>query len=343
MAAKRGKLSLGRVLDIVSKGREAAEMVGGTVRVDVRVDSLCPRWIALAVRDDLDQHQSGGVVDVRRLGAHPRDEVPADAALVLAGGSDRLVGEVARSYAARGIPVAVVAESSLDVPELDLPEEQARLCDVVSASEREGLDEGLAEWLVGATDKHVSMAANFPFCRQAEAERLERRCALENAAVGAVDLIHGADLPIMCGNQLKLYFDLSASRGKGLGPQRVAGSAVVVGLAFAWREVGRSLVRHTPAGKFAVRAAMGYAGTVATSRLMGLALDAEDGIAALGAGGPQAWAVALGDAVSGLRERVAGAARPKGDDPAAPLSVPAPKEDPADGEYLTYGDGGLVL
>lgn len=343
MAAKRGKLSIGRVLEVVGSGRDAAEMVRGTVRVDVRVDALAPRWMAQAVREDLDQRQSGGVVDVRRLGAHPRDEVPADAAVVLAGGTGRLVAEVVRSYAVRGIPVAVLAESSLDVPELDLSEEQERLCEVIAASDRPSLDVSLAEWLVGATDKHVSMAANFPFCREAEAERLERRCALQNAAVGAVDIIHGADLPIMCGNQLKLYFELSASRGRGIEPQRVAGSAMVVGLAFAWREVGRALVRHTPAGKFAVRAAMGYAGTVATSRIMGLVLDAEDGVASLGQGGPASWAHALGDAISGLRDRVAPTGEGTGPEPEeGPRIAPASDEGSPSPEYLVYGDEGLV-
>lgn len=271
------KIPVSRIMDAIGNGREAAEKVGGAVRVDVRVDPLVPRWIAQAVRDDLDQRQSGGVVDVRRLGAHPLEEGEVDAAVILAGGSDRLVSDVVRSYVGRGVPVAVLAESSLDVPDLRLSEELDRLCTLVAASDRSALDAGLAEWLIGVTDKHVSMAANFPFCREAEAERLERHCAMENAAVGAVDLLHGADLPIMCGNQLKLYFDLAASRGKGLAPQRIAGVALVVGLAFWWRAFGRALVHHAPAGKFAVRAAMGYAGTVATSRVIGVVLDAEDG------------------------------------------------------------------
>lgn len=333
------KVPVSRIVEVVGKGRDAAEMVTGAVRVDVRVDRFAPRWVALAVREDLDQHQSGAVVDVRRLGAHPteQDEDVADAAIIIAGGSDQLVADVVRSYVGRGVPVCVLAESALDVPELDLPEELDRLCDLVAASDRGALDGGLAEWLLEATDKHVTMAANFPFCREAEAERLERRCAVENAAVGAVDLLHGADLPIMCVNQLKLYFDLAASRGKGLAPQRVAGAALVVALAFGWRAIGRSLVHHTPAGKFAMRAAMGYAGTVATSRVLGAILDAEDGRLELPAIDLRPWAQGiLGALGRGQRSEDDGAVDVS---PALDGTYEAASEGPT---YLTYEDGGTV-
>lgn len=348
------RVPLGRIMDVIAGGRDSAAKVDGALTIDVRVDSLAPRWMALALKEDLDPAQSGATVDVRRVGAHRMDGGVTDAAVVLGGGSERLVAEVVRGYLAQGVPVALVVESSLDAPELGPSEEGVPLT-LVAASERAALDDALADWLLSATDAHVTMAANFPFCREREVERLTQRCALANAAVGAVDVIHGADLPIMCANQLKLLFDLAAAHGRGLSADRVPEAALVVALSFAYRAMSRSVRRLVPLPKFAVRASLAYAGTVATAKAVEAMLAASEGtLDAPSAGDALAW-------LSGLVGRLAGAS-PDGADGAGEGEAPAaggsrtgagggaatprlPKDaadEPAGGGYITYPDPGAV-
>lgn len=335
-----GRVPIGKIMDVIAGGRDSAEKVGQAVLMDVRVDSLSPRWAVLAVKEDLEPRQPGAQVDVRRLGAHRLGGEPAAVAVVLAGGSERLVEGTVREYLGQGVPVAVIAESSLDVPELALPEEQEALYTLIAASERAALDDSLAEWLLSATDEHVTMAANFPFCREKEVDRLVQRCALENAAVGAVDLIHGADLPVMCANQLKLLFDMAAAHGRGLSAERIPEAALVVGLSFAYRAMSRSVRRLVPLPKFVTRAALGYAGTVATSKAVGALLAASEGTLRLPtAGDALSWLRGAVSSVAPARDGEPSAAPEAGSDtaPAALLGEAAP-----DGGYLTYGEGGVV-
>lgn len=342
------KIPVGKIVDIIGKGRDAASAVDGEVRIDVLVDPEVPRWVALAVKADLTPQQAGARVNVMALGEQGTVEDGTDAAVVLAGGSEGLLRAAAYAYLGSGVPTAVVAESSLDAPELELSDELARNYTLVAASEREALDEALSDWLIASTDRHVTMAANFAFCRAAECQRLINRCALENAAVGAVDLIHGADLPIMVGNQLKLLFDVAAANGKGLSAQRVPEAVAVVVAGFFYRAITRSMVGHTPVGKFAVRAAMGYAGTVATGEAIKVALGIADGTLELSAPKLPGWAADLlaslrpghQDEASGVHD---------GSTQELPVIGGASRREDTDDDadegfgYLTYQTDGTVL
>lgn len=335
------KIPVGKIVEVIGKGRESADKVGGALRVDVLVDPGVPRWVALAVKDDLLPRQPGARVDVRALGGAAAPEEGVDAVVVLAGGNYAAIGSTVEACLGAGVPTAVVAESSLDVPELDVPEESDGLYALVAASERATLDDALAEWLIGATDKHVTMAANFPFCREAETQWLVSRCALENAAVGAVDLLHGADLPIMLGNQLRLLFDVAAANGRGLAPERLPEAVGVVAAGFVYRAITRSMVSHAPFGKFAVRAAMGYAGTVATGAAIQAGFGISGGTFRLPDLSVPSW---LRDALEGIRKP---SSPVRGGDaeglPAvADASEETPDADPYGRGYLTYQPDGTV-
>lgn len=309
------KASFARVLEVLSAGGAALRGQGETVTIRVHVDPTCPRALALATRRALVAERPGGVVDVRGL-APADDGVRPDAALVLVGRAD--VAALVALYARSGVPVAMLAEGALDVPAVGLPEGAATLVGVVCASSAATLEHKLAAWLVSATDKHLALAANFAFCRDAVCDALVGRCAMENAAVGAIPIIPGSDLPIMCANEAKLALDLAAAHGRPIELARLLDLVGVLGAGLACRSLARAATTLLPGFGPLVKAGVGYGGTLAT----GSALRAR--LAALS--GPEA-----GRAPDAGAERVASAER------VAPGPAQALPEPPDDG-YVTIGE-----
>lgn len=323
------KIPVGKIVELVQKGVESAKSVSRPLRLEVQVDPKVPRWIALAVKDAFDPQQGGATVNVSALAGAITVPEDVDAAVVLAGGSESLTSAAVYSYLGSGVHVAVVAESALDTPDVELTDQTTGLYQLVCASERQDLLDGLAEWVLDVSADPVSTAANFEFCRGLEVERLINRCALQNAGVGAVDLIHGADLPVMAGNQVKLAFDIAAAHGQGLSADRALDAAMVVASAFLFRAAARGVMGRVPVMRFAVRGAIGYGGTVLTGRAIEAKVRAQEGTLELADLDPLSWAQQLAGKL--------GLAAP-GHAEAAATDAPrlaAPEPSPASG-YVTY-------
>lgn len=266
--------SVGRVSEVAGFARAASRGRDERLLLHVLVDSLCPRELALAVRDALVPERPGARVEVRRLaGARPGDELPDAAVALVAPGSD--VSAV-RAYARAGVPVGVVVEGALEAPELDLEEGPAALVGVVAASSADALPDKLAAWLVSVCEKDLALAANFPFCRRAVVDSLVSRCALENAVVGVVRLVPGSDLPVMTANQLRLALDVAAAYGRPLEPARACELAAVVGAGLGWRALARALTRAVPGAGTLLRAGVACAGTLAAGAALRLRFEAPD-------------------------------------------------------------------
>ena len=73
-------------------------------------------------------------------------------------------------------------------------------------------------------------------------------------------------MPVMTLNQAKMLLMIAASYGEELNMERVKELAALVGGAFACRAVARQLVAFVPALGWAVKAAIGYTGTIAMGR-----------------------------------------------------------------------------
>ena len=306
------KVTLGRALEVLSSGRSSFAQRDERVVVRVHVDATCPRPVAAAVRRALVAERPGGIVDVLGLAPAPEGAERADVALVLVG--EGPCAALARSYAGAGVPVAMVAEGALDVPPLGLDGQAGALVGVVAGSSEGALLDRLASWLAGVADKPLALAANFPFCRRAVTDALVTRRALENAAVGAVSLIPGSDLPIMCASQCALALDIAAAYGRDVDLERLAELAGVMGGGLAYRSLARTLVGLVPGLGAVLKACVGYGGTVATARAIRLRLELED---------------------EGRKGRQAEPAPPT---PDAPASQALPATPPADG-YVTIGGG----
>ena len=352
------KIPVSKIMDVLSAGREADKGLSETVRVLILLDPSAPRELVELVRDAFLAERMGGIVNVRMLDGSPvvtQDD--PDVGVIVCGGGDALVAHAARSLVDRGVPVAAVAEAAVAAPSLPPTEATERLYSIVASSDERDLTDKLATWLVGATDKGRALAANFPFCRRAEVEALVRACALENAAVGAINLVPGGDLPIMTVNQARLALDIAAAYGHGLELSRVPEMAGVAGAGFAYRAIARSVVGLVPGIGWLLRAGMGYAGTVTTAKAIQARFEAEDGTMSLDVlkpGGffkrgekasdkqssPQGTvtsALAVVDRVARARGRVT--AQGKAAEP--PATATAPKQPEAPG-YLTIDEHGLV-
>lgn len=272
--ARRTKVSVGDVADMLSAGREAERRRSAEIRVLVLVAPDAVRSHALAVRDAFTPELASSVVCVRALGSFPDAGSAWDVAVIVAAADAAGATEEAVRVARCGVPVSIVAESALDVRDESIPSAVSALVFVIAATSRQALMDKLGSWVVGAVgEKGLAFAANFPFCRKAKVGELVHSCAAQNAAVGAITLIPGADLPIMCANQTRLALDMAAAFGRPLCVERLAELGAVLGAGFVYRQLARTLVGLAPVLGWAIKGGIGYFGTVTTGGALAARLD----------------------------------------------------------------------
>ncbi|MGN0075535.1 MAG: hypothetical protein ACI38Z_00965 [Parafannyhessea sp.] len=269
--ARKSRVSVRDVAEVLSAGRNSERRRSTPVSLLVIVDSRAPREVVLAVRDAFVPEQESSSVEVRPLAGCGVPDGSRDLVVVVAGPEADAASRVAEGYARCGVATCVVVESALDFVAGDLPESVAALVTPVAASSADALSANLSQWVADvAGEKAIAFAANFPFCREPVVRSLVRDAALQNAAVGAVDVIHGADFPIMTVRQAKLALDIAAANGRRVDLSCVADVAGVAGAGLAYRAVARGLEAALPLPRWMVRSAVGYAGTVATAAVAGV-------------------------------------------------------------------------
>ncbi|MEG0070623.1 MAG: hypothetical protein RR671_02440 [Raoultibacter sp.] len=218
----------------------------------------------------------------------------ADMAVIVAGLNEN-AGHLAQSIRDIGVPVMVVTtlpglvreiaraqhtpllEDDLIAPDYICPPDCAlpEVAGGTAATEpyplveeaKETLNQKMGEWMLDACrDKRLAFALAFPFVRKPLSLDAVNATAMQNAGVGLVLFIPGADLPVMTLNQAKMLLQIAAAYGQPLGVERVKELAAVVGGAFACRAVARQLIAFVPALGWAIKAAIGYTGTLAMGR-----------------------------------------------------------------------------
>lgn len=326
----KSRVSAKDVMDILGAGRSSQKRRDEPCGVGVLVAADAPRATVEAVRDALMPELPTSQVAVAPLGESPATSW--DAAVVLAGADIDAADAAARSCAAVGVPACVVVETAVEEREGEGD------VDYVAGATPQAVVDALAAWLVDACPKKATaLAANFPFCRHAHVASLVRSCALENAAVGAIDLIPRADLPVMAVSQAKLALDIEAAHGGGSAAESGVDVALVMGLSLAWRALARSASHAVPGLSWLVKGLVGAGGTWATGTLVELRAQGDVDLAGMAATAAQAVA----GAVSGAAEAVRGA----GFDASEAASrlralqppLPARPAAGAAGDYLTLG------
>lgn len=173
-------------------------------------------------------------------------------------------GEVAGAHVSvfagvRAAKSAGAAASSPDALDVPIPIDAAAAC---------ALDRRMGEWVVAACrEKRLALALSFPFVRKPLSLEAVSATSLQNAGIGLVLFIPGADMPLMTLNQAKMLLQIAAAYGEPMSAARVKELAAIVAGGFACRSVARQVAGAVPAIGWAVKAGVGYAGTKA----MGLA------------------------------------------------------------------------
>ena len=263
--------------------------------VSVYIDESAPGDSIARVRGAFASTSPHARVSMTYLDGRPFAPYAGDDMAVIVAGLTPEVGAYADELRAAGVPVmvatvmpALVAEiaaseghpiPAADIVAPDAPPRTSRAlpakANTSAQSEPLALDERgaaafdrrMGEWIIAAChDKRLAFALAFPFVRRPLSVDAVNATAVQNAGVGLVVFIPGADMPIMTLNQAKMLLQIAAAYGEPMSMERVKELAAVVGGAFALRSVARQVVAFVPALGWAVKAAIGYSGTQAMGR-----------------------------------------------------------------------------
>lgn len=269
-------VNLKELLDEVTNIKAARET---DLSVSVYVDETASAELAAHVRSAFASTSPKVRMTLSYLDANfiPR---PTDDVAVVVAGSSAKVGAATAALRAVGVPTMVVAldfgavealarENNNAIPQGDLvtPQkegEEAAMPVQLDDEAAAHLDERMGRWIVSAChDKRLAFANAFPFVRRPLAHDAVQSTSLQNAGIGLVPLLPGADLPIMTMNQAKMVLQIAAAYGREMDKDRLKELAAVVGGAYACRTLARELVEFVPVLGFLVRTGVAYGGTAA--------------------------------------------------------------------------------
>lgn len=234
------------------------------VRIAVLVEIDAPDALVEAARLELHPKTASGIVDVTVIeqGGTLRVDSRADACIVLVG-SGAHVGATLRDLRERAIPTAVVAlrPDKVALSRLLVHPEN----DVIVGLDASDVIRGpLADWAMTRLEGlRTALGHNFEFVRRAVAKEIVKATAWQNAAIGVVVFIPGADMPLMTLNQGKMLLKIAAAYGQSLDTERVKELGAVVAGGFLFRTFAREVVGLVPGVGWAIKGGIAYSGTMA--------------------------------------------------------------------------------
>lgn len=244
------------------RAREEREL---PVRVAVFVDPDAPEALLEVVRDRFRPQTSAARlhIAVAEPGVRFTLAPDADAVVALIGSGTQSMRDSMADAREAYVPVAalVLGEGRdlvarrLGHPVLDT---------LVDADPERLVDEKLGEWIVDRlSTKRLALATNFEFVRRSISEEAVKATSFQNAVIGLVAIIPGADMPLMIANQSKMLLQIAAAYGQPLGAERIKELAAVVGTGFAFRTIARELLAFVPGVGWAIKSVIAYTGTYA--------------------------------------------------------------------------------
>ncbi len=259
------RIPFNKIADMAKLGASTVKQSDEPVRVAVIVDDTATPFLIETVRDAFVPQTTSAIVRVSRIhdfdAALKRD---TDIVLVLSSGSDILQDSVQRIVIA-GAPAAVICESSVEAPFI---ERDTKMLGLVAATDATTLLETLARWILDHTEKQTAFAANFPFMRDAAANRILASSTLANMATGALFFVPGADYPVMVAAQLGMMIQLASIFGKPLSLDRAYDAAGILASGLGMRALTRQLCRGAGHYAFLVKALAAAGGTYAMGRAL---------------------------------------------------------------------------
>ena len=234
------------------------------VRIAVLIEIDAPEPLVEAARAELHPKSANGMVDVSVIepGQVLRVKPHTDAVVMLVGSGGN-IGPTLAGLRDSAIPTAVVA----------IREDAAAFARLIGHPENDvivGLDPvelirgGLADWAMTRLDKlGTALGHNFEFVRRAVARDIVKRCAWQNAVIGVVVFIPGADMPLMTLNQGKMLLQIAAAYGQSLDTDRIKELGAVVAGGFLFRTFAREMLGFVPGFGWAIKGGIAYTGTMA--------------------------------------------------------------------------------
>lgn len=251
------------IRELMKSSASAREEREQPVRIAVFVDAEAPEALVEAVKSALHPQTGLAILHVEAVVAgdllEPSGSV--DAVVALAGPGDVLEPSLKASRDKLVPTVALALGEERDSASRRLSQP---LLDTLVGSDAEKVVTELGTWLADrVSGKRLALAANFSFVRRAVANESVKATAFQNAVIGGVVVIPGADMPLMTANQAKMLLQIAAAYGEPLGAERIKELAAVVGGGFAFRAIARQVLTAIPGFGWAVKAGIGYSGTLA--------------------------------------------------------------------------------
>ncbi len=109
----------------------------------------------------------------------------------------------------------------------------------------------------------VALARHYTALRTTAARRVVNHTAAQNALIGFMVILPGADTPVMTMNQVKMVLQLAGIYGQRVDMERAVELAGVVGLGLGFRAVTRRLVVLVPGFGWLFKALIAYTATSA--------------------------------------------------------------------------------
>lgn len=101
----------------------------------------------------------------------------------------------------------------------------------------------------------------FPIMRNKVADNIINTCSFQNAAIGAISFIPGADMPLMTLNQARMILELAAIYNYPIDEDRIIEMVVLVISAFAMKMLSNYLTDNCKISKVVINGVFGFGGT----------------------------------------------------------------------------------
>ncbi|MBE0429187.1 MAG: hypothetical protein IBX61_04865 [Thermoleophilia bacterium] len=132
----------------------------------------------------------------------------------------------------------------------------------------------LAKAVVDAAgDQAAALAARLPVLREEACRQIVRRTARQNAVIGCLFIIPGADMPVMTINEARMVLRLAAAHGEDVGAERTLELLGVVGAGFGLRAIARQALVLLPGPGWIIKGSVAYGGTRAIGRTARIYFD----------------------------------------------------------------------
>lgn len=248
------------------------------VSVQVLLDETASPEFQVFVRSGF---SSSSVNSRLTVGYYPSQEIAVEKdtdLVVIAAGQTEDTGRIAATIRDAGVPVLVIAEHgnkvmrSAEATGFPLPSDA-----LISLPAGQPLNEDIkgsladtiGSWIIAHDHgKRLAFSLAYPFVRRPLAKDAIQMTAAQNAGIGVLVFIPGADMPVMTLNQIKMVLQIAAAYGEPLDKDRLKEIIPTLAAAFLCRGVTRKLVGFVPAVGFIIKGGMGYLGTVAIGKAM---------------------------------------------------------------------------